>query len=196
MSFCSKTPKFKVLKFSKLGFSALWKAITSHVNLWLRWGLKQSYSFHWKFFNDMWHATYTHVFQGNFWFLMVGSQIDNLIFSPSFGHKLCFKYSNESCNLILNIYIWRTFQWYKFFFNLMNFNPWNTFLKIREFVESLIPKVGTHLDVWVYSFTLSYTLENVKCDSQVSFSVRTFASPCFGRKSKFKVMTIKNIEVY
>jgi len=78
----------------------------------------------------------------------------------------------------------------------MNFNPWNTFLKIREFVESPIPKVRAHLDVWVYSFTLSYTLGNVKCDFRTSFSIRTFASPCFGHKSKARVMTIKDIEMY
>jgi len=123
MPFCSMTLKLRVLKFPKLGLSTLWKVITSHADLWLRWGLKQNYSLHWKFFNDMWHATYTHVFQGDFWFLMVGSQIGSLIFNPSFGHKLCFKYSNESCNPILNIYGWRTFQWYNFFFNPMNSNP-------------------------------------------------------------------------
>jgi hypothetical protein len=35
MSFCPKTLKLGILKFSKLGFLALWKAITSCVNLWL-----------------------------------------------------------------------------------------------------------------------------------------------------------------
>jgi hypothetical protein len=34
---------------------------------------------------------------------MVGNQIGNLISDPSFGHNLCFKYPNVSCELILNI---------------------------------------------------------------------------------------------
>jgi hypothetical protein len=43
--------------------------------------------------------------------------------------------------------------------------------------------------VWVHSFTFSYTPENMKCDSQASFSARTFASLCFGCKPKIKVAT-------
>jgi hypothetical protein len=33
MSFCPKTPKFRVSKFSKLGFARLWGPITSFVDL-------------------------------------------------------------------------------------------------------------------------------------------------------------------
>jgi hypothetical protein len=33
----------------------------------------------------------------------------------------------------------------------------------------------------------------MKCDFRASFSTRTFASPCFGRKPKVKVMTTKPI---
>jgi hypothetical protein len=57
----------------------------------------------------MQHATYTQVNQGNFWFLMVKSQIDNLIISPSFGHNLCFNYANGSCKPILDIYVSKSF---------------------------------------------------------------------------------------
>jgi len=32
------------------------------------------------------------------------NQIAILIPDPSFGHNLCFKYSNESCEPILDIY--------------------------------------------------------------------------------------------
>ncbi len=45
-----------------------------------------------------------------FQLLMVESQIGNLTFSPSFGHNLCFKYSNGSCNPILDTYVLRNFQ--------------------------------------------------------------------------------------
>jgi len=53
----------------------------------------------------MWHGTYTYVIQGDSWLLMVESQINILNPNPSFGHNLCFKYSNGSCEPILNIYV-------------------------------------------------------------------------------------------
>jgi hypothetical protein len=37
MSFCPMTPNLEVLKFSKLGLLAFWKAITSCANLQLGW---------------------------------------------------------------------------------------------------------------------------------------------------------------
>jgi hypothetical protein len=94
MSFCPKTPKFKVLKFSKLGFSQLWRPITSCANLQLRWGLKQCCSPCWEISNGMWHATWTQIICGDSWLLVVGSQIDYLTPGPSFGHNLCLKYPN------------------------------------------------------------------------------------------------------
>ncbi len=69
-------------------------------------------------------------------------------YQTSFGHNLCFKYPNGSCELIWNIYIPRDFQWHKEFFNLMNFDPFNHPLKIRESIETPTPKVETHLGVW------------------------------------------------
>ncbi len=64
-------------------------------------------------FQYMWHATYMHVFNVDSRLLMVQNQIDTLTLDLSFGHNLCFKYSNGSCEPILNIRISRTFQWYK-----------------------------------------------------------------------------------
>ncbi len=52
-----------------------------------------------------------------------GSQIDTLTPDPCFRHNLCCKYSNESCEFILDIYVSRALQWYKKIFNSMNFNP-------------------------------------------------------------------------
>jgi hypothetical protein len=69
------------------------------------WGLKQSCNPRRKFFNIMWHATWTQGYQGDSHLLVVRSQINNLIPGPSFGHKLCFKYPNGSCKPSLNIYI-------------------------------------------------------------------------------------------
>jgi hypothetical protein len=44
----------------------------------------------------MWHATYTQVNQGDSQLLVVESQI-------TIRHNLCFKYSNGSCEPILDI---------------------------------------------------------------------------------------------
>jgi hypothetical protein len=41
----------------------------------------------------------------------------------------------------------------------------------------------------VHSLTLSYTPENMKCDSQASFLACTFASPCVECKPKVRVVT-------
>ncbi len=71
----------------------------------------------------MWHATYTWINQGDSWLLMVGSEIGNLTPNPSFGYNLCFKYTNEPCEPILDIYIPRSFQWYNELFNPMGFDP-------------------------------------------------------------------------
>ncbi len=47
-------------------------------------------------------------------------------------------------------------------------------------------------NVWIHSFTFSYTPGNMKCDSRASFLACTFASLCFSRKPKAKVMTSTN----
>jgi hypothetical protein len=41
----------------------------------------------------------------------------------SFGHNLCFKYPNGSCEPILDIYIPRAFQQYKKLSNPMSTSP-------------------------------------------------------------------------
>jgi hypothetical protein len=158
MSFCPGTPKLRVLKFSKLRLLALWKAIASCVDLWFRWGLKQSYSLPWDLFKDMWHATWTQINQGDSWFLVVGSQIGNLTPDPFFGHNLCFKYSNGSWNPILDIYVSRAFQEYKGIFNPMIFDPWNCSLKIWESIATLTLKVSAHLGVCGFIPSHSLTL--------------------------------------
>ncbi len=120
------------------------------------WSLKQSCSPCWKLFNGMCHATCTQGNRGDFWLLMVETQIDNLIFDLSFGHNLCFKYPNGSCEPISNIHVPRAFQWYKKLFNLMTFGPCNRPLKIWESIGIPILKVGVQLGVW--GFILSHFL--------------------------------------
>jgi hypothetical protein len=156
------------MKFPKLGLSPLWRPITSYANFWLRWGPKQSCSPGPKLLTNMWHGTYTHVIHGDFWLLVVENQIDTLIPNLSFDHNLCCKYSNGSCEPILDIYVLISFQWYKEIFSLMNFDPSNYSLKIWESIRIPTPKMGVHLGmcglipshylallgVWLPSYTL------------------------------------------
>jgi hypothetical protein len=174
MSFCFGTPKWGVSKFLKLGLPQLWSPITLCVDLWLRWCMKQSYSPCQKLFNNIWHNTCTQGNQGDFWLLMVGSQIGNLIPNLSFGHNLSFKYPNGSCKPILDIYIPRAFKWYNKFFNSMGSDLWNHALKIWESIGTLIPKVGIHLGVC--RFIPSHFLALLKAWN-VTFGLHSWPAP-------------------
>jgi hypothetical protein len=158
-SFCLGTPNLGVAKFSKLEFPTFWKTISSCANLWLKWGLKKICSQ--VLSNNMLHAASMHVFQGDYWFLMVMSQIDTLTIGLSFGYNLCFKYSNGSYEPILKIYVSKNFQWSKKLFNSMNFDLCNTSMKIGDSNSQSWNSLGSGQ---VHSLTLLYTLENMKCD--------------------------------
>ncbi len=62
-------------------------------------------------------------------------------------YNLCYMYSNGSCEPILDIYVLRAFQWYKYFFNPLNFDLSNYFLKNKKSIEIPTPKVRAHLGV-------------------------------------------------
>jgi hypothetical protein len=158
MSFCLRDSQVGVLKFPQLGLSWLWRSIALREDLRMKWGLKQSCSPHQELSNGMLQATYTQGNQGDSQLLMVGNQTINLTFGPSFGHNLCFKCLNGSCEPILDIYILKDFQWYKELFNLMGFDPWNCSLKVRDSIWTPTPKVGTHLGVWGFIPSHSPTL--------------------------------------
>jgi len=190
MTFCPS-------KFSQLGLPRLWGPRTLHANLWLKWGLKQSCSPGREISNSMSHATCMPGNRGDSRFLMIGSQIINLTFDPSFGHNLCFRCPNESCGPILNIYIPRYFQWYKEHHNPLSFDPCNYSMKIQESIRTPTPKKEAPLEVWrfipshfptlsgAYSMTLGLPL--LACN---------FASPCLGREPKARVVTILKIDSY
>jgi len=137
-----------VLKFPNLGLAQLWEPIILCEDLWLKWGLKPSFSPCQELSNGMWHATYTQGNWGDSWLLVVKNQIVNLTPNPSFGHNLCFECPNGSCKPILNIYILRDFQWYVECFNPMSFDPCNHSLKIWKSIWTPTPKMGVHLGVW------------------------------------------------
>jgi hypothetical protein len=131
-----------VQKLPTLGLPQLWHFITLCLDLRLRWSLNQSCSCHQELSNGMSHATCT---QGNLVdsrVLMVESQIGNLTLDLSFGHNLCFRCPNGSCEPILNICIPIALL------KAMGFDPCNCALKIRESTGILTPKVGVPLGVW------------------------------------------------
>jgi hypothetical protein len=99
----SKDSQVGVLKLPNLGLSQFWGPISSHEDLGLRWGLKQSCGPHQELSKTMFHATCTQLNRVDSKLLMVGTQIANLTPDPSFGHNLCFKCSNGSWEPILNI---------------------------------------------------------------------------------------------
>jgi hypothetical protein len=138
-----------------MGFLQLWEPIIFHANLWLQWGLKKSCSPCQDLFNGMLHTVYTRGNQGDSWLLVVGSQIDNLTPSPSFGHNLCFKCPNEQRELILDICVLIAFQWYKEPFKPMGFSPYNCILKIPKSIWDSNSHNGNSFgSVKVHSFTL------------------------------------------
>jgi len=96
----------------------------------------------------MLHITWMQGNRVDSWLLVVGSQIVNLIPGPSFGHNLCFKCPNGSCERILDIYVSINFQWYKKLLNPLGFDPCNHSLNIRESIGTSICNVGVLLGVW------------------------------------------------
>jgi hypothetical protein len=179
-----------VPKFPQLGLLQLKGPITLHVDLQLRWDLKQSYSLRQELSNGMSHFTCKWRNQANSWLLMVGNQIGDLTPSPSFGHNLCFKCPNGSCKPILDIYVPRDFQWYKELFNPLGFEPYNCYLKIWESTRTLPPKVGAPLGVW--GFIPSHSLHSQEHEMWLlGFLLACpFAIPCLGHEPKVKVATI------
>jgi hypothetical protein len=104
MAFCPVTPKWEFQNSQSCdshnfgGAYLRWK-----------WGLKQSCSPCRDLSNLMSHTTFTQGNLGDSWFLVVGSQIANLTPTPSFGHNLCFRCPNESCEPMLDISVPRVF---------------------------------------------------------------------------------------
>jgi hypothetical protein len=93
-----------VLKSPRPGVLQLCETITSGLNLWLGRGLNQSCSPRWELSNGMSHTTYTQGNRVDSRLPVVGSQIANLTPDLSFGHNLCCRCPNGSCELILDIY--------------------------------------------------------------------------------------------
>ncbi len=121
-----------VPKLSRFGLPRLWALITSCLDLWLGWGMKQTCNFLWELSNGVSHSTYTHRVRLDSRLLVVESQIANLTLGLSFDHNLCCRCPNGSCEGILDIYTSRPFQQYKKHFKARCFDPWNCTLSFWE----------------------------------------------------------------
>ncbi len=105
---------------------------------------------------------------------MVGSQTNSLTLDLFLGHNLCFKYPNGSYEPILDIFVPRAFQWYKKLFKPMNFDLYNHPIKIRKYIETLIPKMGVHLGMWGFIPSHSLTLPRAQ---NVTLGIHLWPTP-------------------
>ncbi len=130
--FYSRDSQRGVLKLSWFGLSGLWALITPGSNLGLGWGLKQTCSSSQELSNGVSHSICTHQDRVDSRLFVVGSQIIILILDPSFGHNLCCKCPNGSCEAIFDIYTSRSFQRYKEHLKAKCFALFCWALKLRE----------------------------------------------------------------
>jgi len=128
----SRDSQSGVPKLSQFRLPGLWVFITSHSNLRLGRGLKQSCSSLRELSNGVSHSTCTHGDRVYSRLLVVGSQTDNLTPNPSFDHNSCCRCPNGSYEPILDIYTSRPFQRYKEHLKARCFDPWNCVLNFLE----------------------------------------------------------------
>jgi hypothetical protein len=172
-----------VSKSLRLEVLQLCGTITSCVDLWSGWGLNQSCSPCPDLFNSVPHATCTQGNQVDSQLPMVESQIGSLTLDLSFGHNLCWKCPNGSCEPILNIYASIIFS--NGIKNSSRRGVLDCAIDLWSFESPSgpqLPTMGIHLGVWVF---ISHTLLH----SRVSFLARALASPCFGYKPNATVTT-------
>jgi hypothetical protein len=106
----SRDSRVGVPKSRQMGLPGLWSPITFRVDLGSRCGLKQSCSSRRELSNAMSHSRIGHREEVDSRLLVVGSQTGSSTPGPSFDHNLCFKYSNEPSEPIVDIYAPRAFQ--------------------------------------------------------------------------------------
>jgi hypothetical protein len=121
-----------VLKLSRFGLLVLLTLITPRFKLRSRWGLNQSCSSPRELSNSVSHSTCMYRNRVDSRLLVVRSQTVSLTPDPSFGHNLCFRCPNGSCEAILDIYTWRPFQRHKERLNARCFDPCNRALNFQE----------------------------------------------------------------
>jgi hypothetical protein len=119
----SQDSQVGVPKLSRFRLPGLWQLITPCSYFRSGWGLKQTCSSPRELSNGMSHSTFTHPGWVDSRLLVVGSQTASLTPGPSFGHNLCSRCPNDSCEAILDIYTSRPFQRYKEHLKARCFDP-------------------------------------------------------------------------
>jgi len=72
----------------------------------------------------------------------------------------------------------------------MGFDLCNHFLDLKVHLDYNSQSDSSFGSVKVHSLTLSYTPENMRCESRASLLAHTLASPCFGHEPKARVATL------
>jgi hypothetical protein len=157
----SRDSQSGVPKLSRFGFPGLWAFITSRPKFGSRRGLNQSCISRQELSNAMSHSCWRCREELDSWLLVVGSQIANLTRGLSFAHNLGCRCPNGSCEVILDIYTSKNFQWHKEHPNARCFDPWNRALNFWESRKTPIshswecglhphtyPKVGLRHCMW------------------------------------------------
>jgi hypothetical protein len=97
----------------------------------------------------------------------------------------------SQCDLILDIYVSISFQWYKELFKSMGFDPCNRSLKIWESIWDSNSHNGNSLgSVRVHSLTLLALLGACEVTLELPSWLATLQPPCFGHEPKVRIATI------
>ncbi len=130
--FLSRDSESGVPKLSWVGVPRLWDFVAPRPDLRSGRGLNQSCSPRRELSNAMSHSWSARWEQVDSRLLVVESQTATLTPGPSFAHNLGCRCPNGSCEAILDIYIWRPFQWYQERTDARIFDPSNRLLIFRE----------------------------------------------------------------
>ncbi len=106
----SRDSQVGVSKLSRVGVSGLWTAVAPRPKLGSGRALNQSCNSHRELSNVVLHSLRRRREEVDSRLLVVGSQTDNLTFSPSFAHNLGCRCPNGQCEAILDIYASRSFH--------------------------------------------------------------------------------------
>jgi len=94
------------------GVLGLWELITLNCKVWSQQGLYQTCSPRRDLSKDVSHSPFGGQEEVDSRLLVVGSQTANLTPGPSFAHNLGYRYPNDQCEAIFDIYASRPFQWH------------------------------------------------------------------------------------
>ncbi len=130
---CTETIPVRVL--------GLWALIAPDFRVWSWRGLNQSCSPRQDLSNSMSHSQFGGQEEVDSRPLMVGSQTASLTPDPSFAHNLGFRYPNDQCEAIFDIYSSRPFQCHQEHPNARCFGLCCRTLNIREFRRTPNPQL-------------------------------------------------------